>query len=174
MKIAIITAGGTIDKVYFDRKSAFQVGDPEIAKVLEEVKVNFEYTIEAVLRKDSLDMTDQDRELVYDKVAASPCERVVVTHGTDTMILTANKLRSIPAKVVVLTGAIEPARFRSSDAVFNIGCAIAAAQTLPHGVYIAMNGRIFRPDRVRKNLQLNRFEDTGSPSLDCHCWHQKT
>ncbi|GAG51643.1 unnamed protein product, partial [marine sediment metagenome] len=86
-------------------------------------------------------------------------EYIVVTHGTDTMIKTAKKLQAIADKVVVLTGAMQPAKFKSSDAEFNIGCAVVALQSLPPGIYIVMNGRIFKPERVRKNVQLNRFED---------------
>jgi L-asparaginase len=88
-----------------------------------------------------------------------PGERIVVTHGTDTMIQTAKALQGIPDKTIVLTGAMQPARFHETDAVFNIGTAIGAVQSLPPGVYIAMNGRIFRPDRVRKNVAAGCFEE---------------
>lgn len=158
MDIKIYTVGGTIDKVYFDNKSTFAVGEPKIGEILEEAGVTFSYSLDAILHKDSLDMTDADRELIYEKVAADSHRRIILTHGTDTMVETARKLQQIPGKIMVLTGAMQPARFKSSDAAFNIGCAVAAVQTLPPGAYIAMNGRIFDPDRTRKNRDQNRFE----------------
>lgn len=159
MKIKIYAVGGTIDKVYFDRKSEFEVGEPKVGEILKEANVNFKYEISSILHKDSLDMTDEDRQLVFDAVKSDEHRYIVLTHGTDTMIQTAKKLKTIPKKVIVLTGAIEPARFKSSDAAFNIGSAVAAVQTLQPGVYIAINGRIFDPDNVRKNLERNWFED---------------
>ena len=161
MKIKFFTTGGTIDKVYFDAKSEFAVGEPQVREVVENSNVAFEYEIESILRKDSLEMTDADRELVRRRVEAESCTRIVVTHGTDTMIETAKVLRGIPNKTIVLTGSMQPARFRVSDAGFNIGAAIAAVQALPPGVYIAMNGRIFDPDKVRKNRARNVFEEVS-------------
>jgi len=158
MKIKFFTTGGTIDKVYFDAKSDFEVGEPQVREVLEHSNVAFEYEIESILRKDSLDMTDEDRQLVRSRIEAEPCPLVVITHGTDTMIETAKVLRGIPHKTIVLTGSMQPARFRVTDAIFNIGSAIGAVQSLAPGVYIAMNGRVFDPNRVRKNPEKNRFE----------------
>ena len=106
-------------------------------------------------------MTDDDRDLVRRTIAAQPHRHVLVTHGTDTMVDTARVLVDLPGKVIVLTGALNPARFQDSDAVFNIGCAVGAAQALPDGVYIAMNGRIWDPARVRKNRDANRFEEAS-------------
>ena len=160
MKIKFFTVGGTIDKVYFDRKSDYQVGDSRLHEILKEVNVGFEYECESILRKDSLDITDEERQIILSRVTKEKCRHIVITHGTDTMVETAKILRSVPDKVIVLTGSMEPARFRSSDAEFNIGCAIAAVQLLPPGAYIVMNGRIFDSDRVRKNVALGRFEDT--------------
>ncbi|HVV71048.1 MAG TPA: asparaginase domain-containing protein [Verrucomicrobiae bacterium] len=159
MKIKFFTTGGTIDKVYFDARSEFEVGPPQVREVLEEANICFEYEIESILRKDSLDMTDEDRRLVRERVAAEACPLIVVTHGTDTMVETARVLRGIEGKTVVLTGSMQPARFRVTDAVFNIGTAIGAVQTLPNGVYVAMNGRIFRPEHVRKNREKNCFQE---------------
>ena len=158
MKIHIITTGGTIDKIYFDQKSEFQVGDPQIIDVLKEAHVTLEYEVTPLLRKDSLDLTDADRRLIYDRIAASVHRHVVLTHGTDTMVQTAGVLGSIPGKVIVLTGAMQPAKFRMTDAVFNIACAITAVQLLSPGVYIAMNGRIFDAAKTRKNERLKCFE----------------
>ena len=158
MKIKIITTGGTIDKIYFDQKSEFQIGDPQIAEVLKGANVTLDYEVSSLLRKDSLDLTDADRKLIHDTVSADSNRLFVITHGTDTMILTAMALQDISGKVIVLTGAMQPARFQMTDAVFNIACAVTAVQLLSDGVYIAMNGRIFKPDKARKNVVLNRFE----------------
>ncbi|OQX26222.1 MAG: asparaginase [Desulfobacteraceae bacterium IS3] len=159
MKIKIITTGGTIDKIYFDRKNEYQVGDPQIIEVLKEASVTVEYEVISLLRKDSLDMNDEDRHLVYETIFSDPHRHFIVTHGTDTMALTAKELLKIPDKVIVFTGAMQPARFRMTDAVFNIACAFTAVQILPAGVYIAMNGRIFEAGKVKKNVEQNRFEE---------------
>ena len=161
MKIKIFTTGGTIDKIYFDQKSEYQVGDPQARGVLEKANVVVEYEVESILKKDSLDMTDSDREFIKAKVESTTYDKVIVTHGTDTMIKTARKLESVQGKTIVMTGSMYPAQFKESDAVFNIGCAIISVQILKPGVYIAMNGRIFNPRYVRKNIELNRFEETG-------------
>ncbi len=156
--LTIVATGGTIDKVYFDDKSTFQIGTPQIGEILNALGVAFTFDVIPLLRKDSLHIDDNDRDLVRRTIAAQPHRHVLVTHGTDTMVETAQVLREIPDKVIVLTGALNPARFQGSDAVFNIGCAVGALQTLPDGVYIAMNGRIWDPARVRKNREANRFE----------------
>jgi L-asparaginase len=117
MKIKIFTTGGTIDKVYFDKKSDYQVGDPQANGVLERANVVLDYEVESIIRKDSLDFTDEDRELIRKKVESTPLESVVITHGTDTMIETAKVLKNISGKTIVMTGSIYPARFRNSDAV---------------------------------------------------------
>jgi L-asparaginase len=159
MKIKIYTVGGTIDKIYFDRKSTYEVGESKISEILKEANVNLEVDISSILQKDSLEMTDEDRQLIFDRISSDEHRHIVVTHGTDTMIQTAKTLKAVRDKVIVLTGAMEPARFKHSDAVFNVGAALAAVQVLKPGVYIVMNGRIFNPDRVKKNLERNRFED---------------
>jgi L-asparaginase len=161
MKIKFFATGGTIDKVYFDAKSEFEVGSPQVSELLNDANVTFEHEIESILRKDSLDMTDADRALVRDRIAADPATNIVVTHGTDTMIQTARALKGIPGKTIVLTGSMQPARLRITDAAFNLGTAVAAAQTLPPGVYIAMNGKIFDPETSRKNVASHRFEEAA-------------
>ena len=158
MRIKIFATGGTIDKVYFDQKSTYQVGESRVAEILREANIGFECEFDSILKKDSLDMTGEDRQLILDKVKGDSHELVIVTHGTDSMDLTARELQAIKNKVIVLTGAMQPAKFISSDAEFNIGFAVAAVQTLPYGVYLAMNGRIFHPGEVRKNPDLQRFE----------------
>lgn len=158
MKLRIFTTGGTIDKIYFDQKSQYEVGDPQAGGVLARANVTFDYAVESILRQDSLDMTDADRELIRKAVEAAAEDRIVITHGTDTMIETAKVLETVAGKTIVLTGSMYPAQFRDSDAVFNLGCAVIAVQTLTSGVYIAMNGRIFDPRSSLKNVEMNRFE----------------
>ncbi|MBT8361850.1 MAG: asparaginase [Desulfobacterales bacterium] len=155
--ILIITTGGTIDKVYFDAKSEYEVGPPNITRVLAELNLSITYQIVPLMRKDSLDMTDNDRALIYQAVNSASVNRILITHGTDTMIQTAKHLVSLTGKTIVLTGALEPALFKTSDALFNIGCGLGALQALDQGVYIAMNGRIFNCLQVRKDPQKNRF-----------------
>jgi len=156
--LSIVTTGGTIDKIYFDDLSTYQIGEPEIGKILAAFNVGFTFNVIALMRKDSLHITDDDRELIKRTVEAQPYEHVLITHGTDTMVETAKVLAGIPGKTILLTGALNPTRFQSSDAVFNIGCAIGAVQTLPNGVYISMSGRVWDPFKVRKNRDANRFE----------------
>ncbi len=159
MKIKFITTGGTIDKVYFDAKSVYQVGSPQVTEILKDANVAFEFEITSVLQKDSLDVTDEERQEIRRVVESDPCERIVITHGTDTMVDTAKCLLGIPNKTIVLTGAMEPARSRYTDATFNVGCAIGAVQSLPPGVYIAMNGQVLPADKVKKNYEAKRFEE---------------
>jgi L-asparaginase len=161
MKIKIFTTGGTIDKIYFDIKSEFQIGEPLIGQLLNEANISFDYEVESVLRKDSLELTEDDRRLIVEGIRSDSNQRILVIHGTDTMVETAKMLVGLPEKIIVLTGSMQPARFRESDAVFNIGYAIAAVQLLSPGVYIAMNGRIFDPHKTWKNVELNRFESAS-------------
>lgn len=158
MKLMIFTTGGTIDKVYFDASSEFEVGESQIGHILREAMVSFEFEVRPLMQKDSLDMTDVDRATIRAAVEQCDARHVLITHGTDTMTETATALSGIAGRTVVLTGALSPARFRSTDAVFNIGLAVAAAQTAVEGVYVAMNGRVFPAGRVRKNRERNRFE----------------
>lgn len=157
----VLTTGGTIDKIYYDDASDYQVGEPEIARILTEMNMAFEWRVDALMRKDSLHMTDADRQRVRAAVVASPHRHFLITHGTDSMVETARALEGLEDRVMVLTGALNPARFIGSDAVFNIGCAVGAVQALPAGAWIAMNGRIWDPAQVRKNRQANRFEAAG-------------
>ncbi|MGY0560067.1 asparaginase domain-containing protein [Luteimonas sp. A277] len=160
-ELLIVTTGGTIDKVYFDDKSDFQVGEPQIGQILQELGVAFRFRVIPILRKDSLHIDDADRELIRATIAAQACRHVLITHGTDSMVETAQTLESLADKTIVLTGALNPARFRGSDAEFNIGTAVGAVQSLSPGVYIAMNGRVWNPRSVRKNVAANRFEAAG-------------
>ena len=159
MTLKFVTTGGTIDKIYFDAKSRFEVGDSQLDHILAEALVTFDYEIVSLMRKDSLEITDEDRAVIRQFLANDAGERFVVTHGTDTMAETAEALVGLSDKTIVLTGALSPARFRSTDAVFNVGMAVAAAQTLPAGVYLAVSGRVFEAGHVRKNREEQRFEE---------------
>lgn len=158
VRIKIFTTGGSLDKGYSTKESAFIVQDPEVGTLLGEANVQFEFEVESLLKKDSLELTDADRELVYQKVRDDPSSHILITHGTDTIALTGQRLSTISGKTIVLTGAMQPAAFKHSDAPFNIGFALGCLQTLPTGVYLAMNGRVFDPHRVTKNLEMDRFE----------------
>ena len=157
-RLLILTTGGTIDKVYFDDKSDYQIGEPQISLILHAMNVGFEFEVQAVMRKDSLHLDDEDRVLIRDVILQSESKHVLITHGTDTMVETASVLSALTDRTIVLTGALNPARFRDSDAVFNIGCAVGAVQSLSSGVYIAMNGKLWNPELVRKNREANCFE----------------
>ena len=158
MFIRFITTGGTIDKIYFDALSRFEVGDSQVRHILTEGLVQFDYEVVPMLQKDSLDITPDDRRRLHDYIAADDATLYVVTHGTDTMPETAEALADIRGKTIVLTGALTPARFKTTDAIFNVGMAVAAVQVAPPGVYIAMSGQVFEAGAVRKNREENRFE----------------
>jgi L-asparaginase len=158
--IRIFTVGGTIDKIYFDAKSSYEVGPPNIGEILGGLKLNPRFDVTPLMQKDSLDMDDLDRARVKQAVSGTDDRRIVITHGTDTMVHTAEQLGELAlqqGKTIVLTGALEPARFKTSDAMFNIGAAITAVQILPPGVYITMNGQVFDHDKVVKDAELGRF-----------------
>lgn len=159
MILDILTTGGTLDKVYFDKKSEFEVGEPVVGKLLDAMEVGFGFAVDQLMRVDSLDMTDEHRRIIAERVKASSSQQILITHGTDGMVETAAWLKDIENKTIVLTGALQPAAFAQNDAVFNIGCAVSAVQFLPAGVYIVMNGQIFEADKVRKNREKNRFEN---------------
>ncbi len=160
--IVIVTTGGTIDKAYFDSLSTYQVGETMVAHLLKEARVATPWRLVELLRKDSLELTDEDRATLHQTIAALESDRIVITHGTDTMTESAKVLADIPHKTIVLTGALAPARFSESDATFNLGMAFAAVQCLPAGVYIAMNGQVLRGDQVRKDRQQGKFVSVGS------------
>lgn len=158
--IQIFTTGGTIDKVYYDANSEFEVGHTLLPELLSESNIHEGYRLRELMRKDSLEMNDADRQLVLEAATECDCDRIIITHGTDTMADTAAVLADLKDKAIVLTGAMQPARMRRTDAVFNVGFAWAAVQLLPPGVYIAMNGEVFEAGAVRKNLKAQRFERT--------------
>lgn len=159
--ILILTTGGTIDKIYFDALSDYQVGETVMARLLDVARVKRPFRIEEVVRKDSLELDDADRALIHARVAAAPESHIVITHGTDTMTDTAKVLADIPGKTVVLVGALAPARFGESDASFNLGMAFATAQVAEPGVYITMSGSVFRADAVVKDRSKGAFVPIG-------------
>jgi L-asparaginase len=158
MFIRFITTGGTIDKIYFDALSQFEVGESQVEHILREGLVQFDYEVVSLLQKDSLEMNDDDRAKLRSYIESDDASMYVVTHGTDTMAETAEALQGMDSKTIVLTGALTPARFRTTDAIFNVGMAVAAVQASPPGVYIAMSGQVFAAGEVRKNRAENRFE----------------
>ncbi len=158
MAILILTTGGTIDKHYFDALSEYQIVESGIPALLAEARVTLPHRVEEVCRKDSLELTDADRATIARCAAEAPEQRIVITHGTDTMTDTAAVLaRDVPGKTIVLTGALSPARFAETDAQFNLGMAVATAQVAPPGIYIAMSGQVFDGLKVRKDRAAGRF-----------------
>lgn len=158
MFIRFITTGGTIDKIYFDEISQFEVGESQVKHILTEGLVSFDYDVVSLFQKDSLDLTDEDRQEIREYVQYDKASLFVISHGTDTMVETADVLSNLPGKTIVLTGALSPARFKTTDAIFNVGMAVAAVQSVAPGVYIAMSGQVFEAGKVRKNREKNRFE----------------
>ncbi|MEH6758029.1 MAG: asparaginase domain-containing protein [Parasphingorhabdus sp.] len=155
--IDIFTTGGTIDKVYFDALSEYHIGPTPLPNMLAENNVFVPHRVTQLMRKDSLELTDSDRAEIRAAIVASDADKVLITHGTDTMVQTASALADIKGKTIVLTGAMQPATLRNSDAEFNVGFALAAVQTLAHGVYIAMNGEVFDSATARKDRSAHRF-----------------
>lgn len=157
MSVLILTTGGTIDKLYFDALSEYQIGDSVVDRLLKTARVALPFRVQELLRKDSLELTDDDRAQIAQAVADAPEQRIVITHGTDTMTDTAKVLAGRTDKTIVLVGALAPARFAESDASFNLGMAFATAQVAAPGVWIAMNGTIFDGTKVRKDRAINSF-----------------
>jgi len=159
--IRIFVTGGTFDKTYDEIRGQLAFKDTHLREMLKLGRSRVEVTIRTLLMIDSLDMTEADRELVVRTCAQCPESRIVITHGTDTMVETAAAIAAgVPGKTVVLTGAMIPYAFGSSDGLFNLGSALSFVQVLPPGVYLAMNGQHFAWDRVRKNRETGVFEET--------------
>lgn len=159
--ILLLTTGGTIDKIYFDALSDYQVGETVVAHLLELGRVKRPFRIDEVTRKDSLELTDADRAAIRERALSAPEAHIVITHGTDTMTETAKMLADIPGKTIVLVGALAPARFGESDASFNLGMAFAAVQLAAPGVYITMSGSVFPAARVMKDRARGAFVASG-------------
>ncbi len=155
--ILVLTTGGTIDKLYFDALSQYQIGEPVVSRLLELARVIHPFHLTELIRKDSLELSDDDRAVMVAAVAGAQETHVVITHGTDTMTATAQTLAAVPGKTIVLVGALSPARFAESDASFNLGMAFATAQIAPPGVYITMNGSVFPATQVKKDREKCSF-----------------
>ena len=160
MVIRILVTGGTFDKEYNERTGQLFFKDTHIPEMLRLGRSRVEVTIRTVMMIDSLEMTDADRDLIVQNCLQSEEDRIVITHGTDTMAETAGAVAgAVSGKTIVLTGAMIPYAFGSSDGLFNLGSALSFVQVLPPGVYIAMNGKCFPWDRVRKNRERGEFEE---------------
>ncbi|MCJ2188796.1 asparaginase domain-containing protein [Novosphingobium beihaiensis] len=155
--ILVVTTGGTIDKQYFDALSEYQIAESVIEDMLKTSRVTHPFRVVELMRKDSLELSDEDRALIRATIAAAPETHVVVTHGTDTMTETAKVLADIEDKTIVLTGALAPARFAESDAPFNLGMAFACCQAAKTGVWITMNGSVFNALKVKKDRAAGKF-----------------
>lgn len=160
MKIRIFVTGGTFDKEYNELNGQLFFKDTHLQEMLTLGRSRVPVDIRTLMMIDSLDMTDADRETIAQNCIKTAENKIIVTHGTDTMVETAKVLaEKVKDKTIILVGAMIPYKFGSSDGLFNIGSALAFAQTLPVGVYIAMNGRYFKWDNVRKNKQVGEFEE---------------
>jgi L-asparaginase len=159
MKITFIQTGGTIDKDYprTTKGYAFEISEPAVKRILEKLNPSFDFEIISALKKDSLEMTDDDRQKIYNLCKELENDKIIITHGTDTMMETAEKLSSIKDKVIVITGAMRPERFTNSDAPINIGVAIGAVNVLEIGVYIAMHGQVLPWNRITRNKETGQF-----------------
>lgn len=158
--IRIFVTGGTFDKEYNELNGQLHFKETHLPKLLSMGRNLVETRIVTLMMMDSLEMTDADRNIILENCQSCPEKQIVISHGTDTMTETARVLaQSIKNKTIVLTGAMIPIQFGSSDGLFNLGSALAFAQALPHGIYIAMNGRYFNWDNVRKNRETGYFEE---------------
>jgi L-asparaginase len=159
MTIRVFVTGGTFDKEYNELEGALDFQDTHVPEMLRLGRCQCDVSVRTLMMVDSLAMTDEDRDTIVDHCRRCEESQIVITHGTDTMVETARALApAVPDKTVVLTGAMVPYAFGSSDGLFNLGSALSFAQVLPAGIYIAMNGRLFTWDNVRKNRELGTFE----------------
>jgi L-asparaginase len=166
MAIRILVTGGTFDKEYNERTGQLYFKDTHVAEMLRLGRCRVDVTVRTVMMTDSLELTGADRDIIVQNCLQSAENRIVITHGTDTMTETAAAIaRAVAGKTIVLTGAIIPYAFGSSDGLFNLGSALSFVQVLSPGVYVAMNGKCFTWDRVRKNRERGEFEEIpASPS----------
>jgi L-asparaginase len=160
MTIRILATGGTFDKEYNELNGELFFKDTHLNEILQLGRSRLDVNIRTLMMIDSLDMKESDRDIILQNCQKSDEEKIVITHGTDTMVATAKVLAAAQMKkTIILTGAMIPYKFGSSDGLFNLGSALAFAQALPHGVYIAMNGRHFKWDNVTKNTKTGYFEE---------------
>ncbi len=166
MPVRILITGGTFDKEYDEISGKLYFKDTHMREILELGRSRLDVKIRTLMLIDSLDMTADDRRTILDNCLRVPENQIVITHGTDTMVKTAKVLAGEKIKkTIVFTGAMIPYAFGSSDGLFNIGAALAAAQALPHGVYIAMNGRFFQWNKVKKNRHTGIFEEISNYTI---------
>lgn len=161
--VHVFAMGGTIDKIYFDSLSEYQVGQPQVNSIFSEAGLGLDVVIQSICHKDSLEVTAKDRQALLIGILASTHTHILVTHGTDTMATTARFIKAsseerLRGKTIVFVGAMQPACFKHSDAPFNVGFALGALQASHAGVYIAMSGHIFDPDTVEKNREAHQFQ----------------
>ena len=160
MAILIFVTGGTFDKEYNELTGELFFKETHLPEMLKRSRSTLEVTVRTLMMIDSLHMTNEDRELIAHQCRAASEDKIIITHGTDTMAVTAAMLgKEAPGKTIVLTGAMVPYKFGSSDGFFNLGNALAFVQSLPPGVYVAMNGRYFHSGKVRKNRNTGEFEE---------------
>lgn len=161
MKILFIQTGGTIDKDYPRATSgyAFEISIPAVQRIFEKLNLSIDYEILPLLQKDSLDLNDIDRNKILTVCKHSKFDKIIITHGTDTMIETAKVLSVIKNKVIVITGAKLPQRFTESDASFNVGMAVGVVSSIKEGVYIVMKGRVFPYNAVKRDIKSGKFID---------------
>lgn len=159
MKILFIQTGGTIDKDYPKVVKAyhFEICEPAVGRILQKIKPAFEYDVISILKKDSMDLTDEDRQLILKTCLEASAKKILITHGTDTMVETARVLSEITDKAIILTGSARPERFANTDADVNVGTALGALNLAENGVYIAMNGRVYPWDKVQKDQSTGQF-----------------
>lgn len=159
MKVLFIQTGGTIDKDYptTGKAYAFEIASPAVETMMQTVNPSFEYRVVELLKKDSSDITDEDRKLIAQTCREATEDYIVITHGTDTMTDTAKELSDINSKVIVITGSMRPERFAESDASFNVGSAVAALSLVDPGIYIAMSGQVLLWDKVLKDFTAGQF-----------------
>jgi L-asparaginase len=159
MQIRLFITGGTFDKEYNELNGKLFFEDTHVPEMLDLGRCKLDVNIRTLMMIDSLEMSDEDRDIIAHNCVQCDEEKIVITHGTDTMVETAKILaEKITDKTIVLTGAMIPYKFGSSDGLFNLGAALAYVQTLPTGIYIAMNGKYFNWNNVRKNKELGLFE----------------
>jgi len=163
MTVLFIQTGGSIDKDYlkFPEDYAFEITEPAVERILKRVNPSFDYKTIELLKKDSRDITETERNLILETCQQAPENKIVITHGTDTMLKTAAKLTAIQTKTIVLTGSMKPERVKDNDADFNVGTAIGALEYLPRGVYIAMHGRVLPYNKTLRELSNGMFVEKG-------------
>jgi len=159
MDILFIQTGGTIDKDYPKTVKGynFEITEAAVKRILQRIKIDYKFEIITFIQKDSQDITNNDRRKLIELCKKTKYDKIIITHGTDTMIETAKQLSVIMNKKIILTGAFIPEKFKDSDADFNVGCAIGAIEYVPFGVYIAMNGMVLHHNEVKRNLKTGQF-----------------